>query len=97
MGGALDTTTMNNVCCAHSRVVLKHHDYPGGSRSYYWECDSGCGQIFVPESSDQAGRRLRDWYAGLALQAYSLPDLTPDYVAERCFAIADAFIAERNK
>lgn len=60
---------MNDACCAHSRVMLRHHDYPDGTRADYWECSSGCGAKFVLESTDQAGRRLRDWFAGMALQA----------------------------
>ena len=40
---------MNNQCaCAHCKVVLKHSDYPDGTRSDYWECDYGCGQRFEP-------------------------------------------------
>lgn len=38
----------DQVACAHSRVVLKHTDNPDGTRSDYWECESGCGCKFVP-------------------------------------------------
>lgn len=37
----------NQACCAHSKVVLKHKEYPDGSRSDYWECDSNCGARFM--------------------------------------------------
>lgn len=36
------------ICCAHSKVILKHKDYSDGTRSDYWECDSNCGQKFNP-------------------------------------------------
>lgn len=32
--------------CAHCKVVLKHTDYPDGTRSDYWECADGCGTKF---------------------------------------------------
>lgn len=38
----------NQACCAHCKVELKHIDYPGGTRSDYWECSSGCGMKFLP-------------------------------------------------
>jgi len=94
-------------CCAHCRVVLKHCDYPNGHRSDYWECESGCGAIFFPENSDQAGRRLRDWFAGLAMQGMlaanakmheEVTDKNVDAViAREAFLSADAMIAQRNK
>lgn len=43
---------MNNsqTCCAHSRIILKRMDHLDGTRSDYWECDSGCGCKFYPET-----------------------------------------------
>lgn len=37
-------------CCAHCKVVLKHKDYPDGTRSDYWECADGCGTMFWPST-----------------------------------------------
>lgn len=34
--------------CAHCKVILKHNDYPDGTRSDYWECAYECGQRFAP-------------------------------------------------
>lgn len=46
-------TYMNDTqaCCAHCKVVLKHKDYPDGTRSDYWECADGCGKMFWPDNS----------------------------------------------
>lgn len=38
----------DQTACAHSKVSLRHIDYPNGTRSDYWECDSGCGAKFNP-------------------------------------------------
>jgi hypothetical protein len=37
--------------CAHCKVILKHIDHEDGTRSDYWECDSGCGRKFVPDTT----------------------------------------------
>jgi hypothetical protein len=45
------------------------------------------------------GMTLRDWFAGQALTGRSFGNTSFDYqkVAERCYAIADAMIAEMDK
>src|SRR5882762_7709723 len=40
----------NQTCCAHCNVVLKHKDYPDGTRNDYWECVDNCGMAFWPVS-----------------------------------------------
>lgn len=61
--------------CSHSRVVLKHNDYPDGTRSDYWECDSGCGKRFYPDTFNSAQHNRRVWLAGKALSGVlSNPD-----------------------
>lgn len=48
------------------------------------------------------GMTLRDWFAGMALQGMlggSAPDIDwpdPEVAAEKCFAYADAMLAERD-
>lgn len=58
---------MNETACAHSRVVLRHCDYPDGTRSDYWECAAGCGKQFWPEHTDMNIRNLRDFFAAKAV------------------------------
>lgn len=43
----------NQACCAHCKIVLKHKDYPNGTRSDYWECADGCGTMFWPDRSGE--------------------------------------------
>ena len=57
---------MNYVQCSHSRVTRKTVEYPGGYQTEFWQCQD-CETLFCPENTDQAGRRLRDWFAGMAL------------------------------
>ena len=93
----------NQVICAHSRVVLRHRDYPDGSRSDWWECESGCCQRFHPEINRQ---ELRDGFAMAALtgilaaDAKTAPEVTDknvDYViAREAYASADAMLIERD-
>jgi hypothetical protein len=53
--------------------------------------------------SNKQGMSLRDWFAGQALtgEMATWPDACPeDYagmIARRCYAIADAMLAEREK
>lgn len=89
-------------CCTHLRVALKHEDYPGGFRSDYLECESGCGMKFYPEHVDQQIRNLRDWFAGMALQGmlsadYSDAISNPFKAAHWAYQNADAMLAERAK
>lgn len=96
---------MNDACCSHSKVVLKHIEYPGGSRSDYWECESGCGATFYPAFTDQAGIRLRDWLAGMALQGLLASPrtlngknkLSENDLAGASYGMADAMLQERMK
>lgn len=93
-------------CCAHCEVALKHHDHPDGTRSDYWECDSGCGTRFYPEGIYSV-RKLRDEFAGMALmgmlcanaqQHEAVNDLNVDAViAREAYRSADAMIIERVK
>lgn len=90
----------SQACCAHSRVVSKHEDFPDGHRSEYWECDYGCGMRFYPAQTDQAGIRLRDWFAGMALQGLlvNAPNGASDRLCcEEAFKFADSMLAERSK
>lgn len=102
----------NKACCAHSKVLLKHYDYPDGTRSDYWECDSGCGTRFWPDNTDMERIKLRAWFAGMALRAIvdswdkPIPDEelsngvrlpTAPLVAQVCCEFADALISELNK
>lgn len=97
----------NQACCAHSRVVLKHTDYPDGTRSDYWECDSGCGQRFHADYFNSTIHNLRDWFAGMAMQGMlaanakmheAVTDKNVDAViAREAYLSADAMIAEKNK
>lgn len=96
----------NQTTCAHSKVVLKHTDCPGGTRSDYWECDSGCGTRFYPETT-YAVREVRDKFAGMALMGMlcanaqthdAVTDKNVDAViAREAYMSADAMIQERNK
>lgn len=89
---------MNQAACGHVNVVRKTVDYPGGHSAEYWECKDGCGARFLPENTNQGERRLRDWFAGMALNAVvaRLP-LSKDDLAKVCYLHADAMLAERNK
>lgn len=71
---------MNQVCCAHSKVELKHHEYPDGTRSDYWECAEGCGKQFFPEHVDLNTRNLRDYFAGQALQGQIASFSNPEVI-----------------
>ncbi len=84
-------------CCAHSRVVLKHNEYPGGTRSDYWECDSGCGKRFWPDTFDPTIRNHRNWIAGHALHFVSNVGQPFDQVANMAYSLADAMILESQK
>ena len=41
-------------CCAHTKVILKFHEYDDGTRSDYWECADGCGTKFVVDRVDKS-------------------------------------------
>ena len=91
---------MNTAQCAHVKVILKHNDYPDGTRSDYWECDSGCGCRFYPEYFDQNIANRRDWFAGMALQGIIGFEGEPigfNAVALECYKYADAMLLEREK
>ena len=68
-----DSMKDSQVCCAHCRVVLKHIDHKDGTRSDYWECESGCGckfQPFIPNSHIVVGeghRCLCGMYKGIPI------------------------------
>lgn len=86
--------------CAHVKVVLKHHDYPGGTRSDYWECADGCGKRFWPDTFDPTIRNLRAHLAGQALNGMlANPELggmngpSADSLAPWSVQYADALIA----
>lgn len=93
-------------CCAHSRVVLKHNEHPGGTRSDYWECESGCGARFYPETFDSAMCNRRDWFAGMAMMGMlaanakmheEVTDKNVDYViAREAYRSADAMLKARE-
>lgn len=53
----------------------------------------------VPGRFEQDGMSLRDWFAGQAVSAAltSLTLFTPEGMAKRCYEIADAMLAEREK
>lgn len=90
----IDTQT----ACAHCNVVLKHRDYPGGARSDYWECSDGCGAMFLPANTDQCGRRLRDWFAGMALQGLLVKTengAVASIVVDEAYRFADLMIHRR--
>lgn len=40
----------SQTACAHCKIESKHTDNPNGTRTDYWECCSGCGCRFIPES-----------------------------------------------
>lgn len=94
----------SQTCCSHSRVVLKHTDYPGGTRSDYWECDSGCGTRFYPETV-YAVREIRDKFASMAMMGmlcanspskFDTGKDIDDVIALEAYRSADAMILQRD-
>jgi hypothetical protein len=71
--------------------------------SHYWDKEKTGGHAFPtlfiePEhGSGYAGMTLRDWFAGQFLAGCASSPYTHASIANACYAMADAMLAERAK